>query len=351
MTLPVLSAQRLTPREVGHALRESGGLLLAPSIDSGLCAQALKAAHDFFALPRAVKAATSIERSPHFRGWSEMHNERDWREQIHLGRERPAAGDAPPFQRLEGPNLWPPDAQWRATIAAYLDAVAELGERILVCAGEDLGVAASSFAGVGREGYLLLKLIGYHPQPAGQSPRPGVAAHVDFSWITITLQDSAGLQIMRPDGTWGQVEPIPGSMWVHAGELLQAATGGVYAATPHRVLNPSLERTRVSLPLFVNPPLTARVRRLTADASDVRAESSREASHVHRVLPPGISVEPFLFGEAEWRRKGLNGWCHACSRPQTDEGGVSEDLGTAAQPTVAADDASHAGERQPGRRS
>ena len=177
------------------------------------------------------------------------------------------------------------------------------------------GLPTSPFTGVGREGYLLLKLIGYHPQPAAQTQRPGVAAHVDFSWITLTLQDSPGLEVLRPDGAWVQVEPVPGSIWIHPGELLQVASGGAYPATPHRVVNPSLDHTRVSLPLFLNPPLTGQVRPLVPLAGGVLAGASREVSHVHRVSPPGAPIDAFHFGEAEWRRKGGNGWCHACAPP------------------------------------
>jgi isopenicillin N synthase-like dioxygenase len=315
VSLPVLRADGLAAGGVGRALRDSGGFLLSPSVDPGLCARAVAAAHAFFALPAQVKAATAIERSPHFRGWSEMHNERDWREQIHLGRERPPAGDQPPYRRLEGPNLWPPDDAWRAVITAYLDAVAALGERILACAAEDLGLATSPFAGVGRDGYLLLKLIGYHPQPAAHVQRPGVAAHVDFSWITLTLQDSPGLQIRRPDGGWASVDPLAGGLWVHTGELLQLASGGAYLATPHRVVNPSVARTRVSLPLFLNPALGDVVGPLAPVAAGASAEDVAGSSHVHRVLDPSAAPRPFHFGEAEWRRKGRNGWCHACAPP------------------------------------
>ena len=239
MSVPVLSAKSLTPGEVGRSLRERGGFLLNPSIDGDLAAKVVKAAHEFFELPRAVKAATGIERSLHFRGWSEMHNERDWREQIHFGHEHSEPGQGPAFRRLEGPNQWPPDESWRATITAYLDAVAELGERLLGCAAADLGIPADSFAGVGRDGYVLLKLIGYHPQSAAESQRAGVAAHVDFSWLTLTLQDSSGLQVRDPNGKWTDVDTLPGSLWVHPGELLQVASGGAYSATPHRVVNPS----------------------------------------------------------------------------------------------------------------
>jgi isopenicillin N synthase-like dioxygenase len=313
VSLPVLRADALAAGEVGRALRDRGGFLLSPSVDDRLCEDAVAAAHAFFALPREVKAATAIERSPHFRGWSEMHNERDWREQIHLGRERPAGGEEPSYRRLEGPNLWPADGHGRAVITAYLDAVAALGERVLARAAEDIGLSASTFAGVARDGYLLLKLIGYHPQPASHAQRAGVAAHVDFSWITLTLQDSPGLAICRPDGNWATVDPLAGGLWVHTGELLQVASGGAYPATPHRVINPSLDHTRVSLPLFINPPLFAQVEPLVPGATSAIAEEVAGAPHVHRVLTPDAATQSFHFGEAEWRRKGLNGWCHACA--------------------------------------
>lgn len=313
MSVPSLTVDSLTPTLVGRALRESGGLMVHPSIDADLCARAVKAAHDFFAIPAQTKVAMAIAHSPHFRGWSEMHNERDWREQIHLGRECPAAGETPSYLRLEGPNLWPSDEAWRSVVTAYLDAVATLGETLLACIAADLGVAGSTFDGVGRSGYAVLKLIGYHPQGSAAVQRPGVAAHVDFSWLTLTQQDAPGLQIQDPDGNWKEVSPMPGGLWVHAGELLEFASCGVYRATPHRVVNPSLERTRVSLPFFLNPPLDGWVRPLMADAE--RPNSPVEISHVHRVLPPNTPSEPFHYGQAEWRRKGLNGWCHICAPP------------------------------------
>jgi isopenicillin N synthase-like dioxygenase len=313
VNVPTLSAANLTARDVDNALREHGGFLLHPAIDPDVCANAVKAAHEFFALPRSVKQATAIEHSHHFRGWSEMHNERDWREQIHFGRERPPGGDEPPFRRLDGPNLWPPADAFRATILDYMNAVADVGERLLTLAATALGRSPSPFDGVASEGYVLLKLIGYHPQLKADIQRAGVAAHVDFSWLTLTLQDSPGLQIRNPRGDWLQVDPVPGALWVHPGELLQLASGGRYRATPHRVINPSFDRTRVSLPFFLNPPLGGHVEPLASISTAGDTGPSDEPEHVHRVIPPGAAPVPFHFGEAEWRRKGLNGWCHQCA--------------------------------------
>lgn len=307
MNLPVLAAGALSPGAVDAALARAGGFLLADALAPTLIEDVLAAAHALFALPPEAKQAIAIERSPHFRGWSKMHNPRDWREQIHLGRERPPRAAGPEYLRLEGPNLWPAIAGWRPVVSDYLEAVARLGDVILTSVGATLGADAARLR-AGPDGYLLLKMIGYHPQVAPGPARSGVAAHVDFSWLTLTLQDSPGLEIRTPDGAWHTVAPAPGALWVHPGELLAFASAGRYPATPHRVTNRSLERTRVSIPIFVSPPLDATVRAPGSAVAPVI-----EDEHVHRVLAPGGSGAPFVYGEAEWRRKGLGGWCWACA--------------------------------------
>lgn len=275
--------------------------------------QALDAARALFARPRLAKADLAIERSPHFRGWSELHNERDWREQLHLGRERPDAGQTPAFLRLEGPNLWPHEHEWRRAISSYMDSTATLGETVLARLGEALHVEMTPFAGIDRDGYLVMKLIGYHPQASDAAARPGVAPHVDFSWLTLTLQDSPGLEVRARGGQWIRIEPRPQTVWVHAGELLQFATRGRYRAMPHRVINQSTDRTRVSMPLFLNPPLRALVPVLVGEPS--AGETADPSEHVHHVLSPDAEPVPFHFGEAEWRRKGLGRWCAVCTNP------------------------------------
>ena len=310
MTLPAFRDDALAPDALDRALRDCGGFFLELSgAAAGRPAGMLAASHAFFSLPDDDKRALAIERSAHFRGWSQMHNERDWREQLHLGRERAAVDVRPAFRRLEGPNLWPDDAAWRDVVAGYIDAAARVGGEILDRLARRLGVDASCFARVSSEGYLVAKLIGYHPQLQARAVRSGVAAHVDFSWLTINLQDSAGLEVRRPDGTWTPVDVRPGSVWVHAGELLEHATRGRYPATPHRVVNPSTRRMRVSVPVFVNPPLDAIV---PVFAGPDAPAPAAPCEHVHRVLAPRARRAPFHFGNAEWRRKGEGGWCFSC---------------------------------------
>ena len=312
MKIPILDANRIDPGDLCHTLSESGCFRLRhPALPSERLAEVLDDARAFFELPHAIKSALAIEHSQHFRGYSEMKNERDWREQLHLGAERPALGDEPPFLRLEGPNLWPPDPAWRDRILRYLSTVVEVGQEVLtnICIG--VGIEQTSFADKpGLDPYLVMKLICYHPQPEIDGRRPGVAAHVDFSWITLTLQDNTGgLEIRVPGGQWIAIEPEPGTLLVHVGEILAFATQGRFCATPHRVVNRRSDRSRLSIPIFLNPSLQTTV---TPIAGVSAVPRTSDDSHVHRVLSPAEPAGSFLFGAAEWRRKGLNVWCTEC---------------------------------------
>ena len=59
------------------------------------------------------------------------------------------------------------------------------------------------------------------------------------------------------DGNWISADPIPGTILVNVGDLLESLSGGKYPATRHRVTIPELEfrrrNLRQSLPFFVHP--------------------------------------------------------------------------------------------------
>ncbi|MGE0867585.1 MAG: 2OG-Fe(II) oxygenase family protein [Kofleriaceae bacterium] len=307
MSLPLLDEN--SAAGIGASLREAGGFLWRLRPEEHASARVvIAAAHDLFERSTELKRELAIERSDHFRGWSEMRNERDWREQLHLGREAPAPDRPEPFARLEGPNLWPSDPAWRHAATSYMESTVALGERLLDAAVRDVA-ANTTWPTAADARYVVMKMIGYLPQPTRDDARPGVAPHVDFSWLTLTLQERGGLEVRRPDGSWTEVPAVEGTIWVHAGELLELATGRRYRATPHRVVHRSTTTRRVSVPLFLNPPLTAVIRPLLALADD---RSTDHHEHVHRVLRLDRMTEPLHFGEAEWRRKGLNVWCAEC---------------------------------------
>ncbi|MCW5977318.1 MAG: isopenicillin N synthase family oxygenase [Bryobacteraceae bacterium] len=176
-------------------------------------------------------------------------------------------------------------ARWRETVLDFLDETARVGCRLLAEAGLPVEEPA----------YLLMKMICYHP---GEG-RSGVAARCDWSWLTVLFQDDVGgLETMDEHGRW---RPVPEPVCVHYGELAEIATGGKIRSDPHRVINPSSTRSRVSIPVFICPPLEAIVRSRAAPFDE-------PGEHVHRVRYPAEVWGDFRFGESEWRRKGEGRW-------------------------------------------
>ncbi len=288
-------ADRARLRSVTH---EFGAFYIRhPLFPATRCDQALALARAFFRLPEDEKREIAIERSPHFRGYSVMHNSRDWREQLHLGRE-----EAPsPGRQLRGPNLWPRSPEWRSEILVLITDLEKAARDVL------RALETSALLQDDEPAYLVIKLIHYQALP-NRELRSGVAPHVDFSWITLLIQDDAGgLEIRTRDGKWLAVPPRPGTLVVNIGEILEFATRGFYAATPHRVV--SGPRSRISIPFFLDPALETRVEPVFATASP----TPRDDSHVHRVFSTPRQ-DAFVYGDEEWRRKGLGIYCESCFR-------------------------------------
>ena len=300
-----------------EACRDTGAFYLGNhSVPADLCSRVLQYSADFFNLTYDEKADIHISKSQHFRGYSQMSNERDWREQVHFGLEMPCVkrnSETPVYYGLQGPNLWPQrlgDA-CRMTMLAFLEEIKTLGKRLLDAVAEAVGFTQGSFANrSGYPPYMLMKLINYLPQPQTESERNGVAAHCDWSWLTLLLQNDAGLQVQSRNGQWIDVPPIPETFVVNLGELIEMTTGGYFRATPHRVRNISTDRPRVSIPIFVNPGLKTEIKPVSLARGSETLDTQQNA-HVHRVADPRIPMRPFIFGESEWKRKGLGRWCYA----------------------------------------
>ncbi|MFO1076987.1 MAG: 2-oxoglutarate and iron-dependent oxygenase domain-containing protein [Planctomycetota bacterium] len=305
--LRCFDAEGLDASAAVAALRDVGALRLrSRALTPAACRAALAAAGAFFALPAGAKDAIHIRRSPHHRGYSVMHGERDHREQVHFGREEPARQTGAPHDRLRGPNQWP-DGPLRAALEPFLLAVERAGTGLSAAIAGGLGFARDPLTAAGAP-YVLLKAICYHPQSGDAPPRPGVAAHVDFSWLTLTLADATGgLALRARDGAWWDVPPDDTALLVHTGELLQFATGGAVSATPHRVANRSCAARRLSLPTFLLPNFAAV---LHAPAAG-RVVDVPPGDHVHRGLV-GAPTGELAVGPEEWRRKGENRWCTRC---------------------------------------
>lgn len=235
--------------------------LTGTGIPAELTTRLHRAARDFFALPEADKLAIENIKSPHFRGYTRIGGERtqgniDWREQIDIGPESPAAGRVPAYNRLTGPNQWPAaQPELRPIVAEWHAHLVRISHTLLGAWAQALGAETNFFAETFRDPHTLIKIVRY-PGTDEPEPQQGVGAHKDFGVLTLLWVEpgKVGLQVERAEG-WVDAPPVEGAFVVNIGEMLEFATEGYLKATNHRVLSPRAPEDRISVPFFFNPAL------------------------------------------------------------------------------------------------
>jgi len=245
-------------------------------VPSEACDGVLRVAEEFFALPLHEKMSIHNSRSPAFRGYIQHAAENtgglpDLREQVEFGVDAPAespsaAGVFPVYRRLKGPNEWPTGVpQFRESVQDLMDGMHVLSLTLVEALMEALGLPANALQdSIGDEPNMQMKIARYPPaQKLGASADGfyGVGAHSDSGYLSILLQDDVGgLQAQNGAGEWVDAPPVPGTLVVNLGEMLQLASGGYYKATVHRVLPPPTGGpARLSVPYFFNPRLDAEI--------------------------------------------------------------------------------------------
>lgn len=241
--------------------------LIGHGISDDLQRRLLDVAREFFALPTAEKLAIENIHSPHFRGYTRLGGEltegkQDWREQIDIGTEQPAAqrtATSPAWEILQGPNQWP-DAlpELRKVVTEWNDALTSVALRLLrewaMALGQDANVFDDAFA---DDPSILIKVVRYPGRPKGGGTQ-GVGGHKDAGVLTLLYVEpgKGGLQVEH-DGEWIDAPPLDGALVVNIGELLEVATNGYLKATVHRVVSPEGDGERISVPFFFNPNYAA----------------------------------------------------------------------------------------------
>ncbi|OXA63627.1 UPF0676 protein C1494.01 [Folsomia candida] len=101
----------------------------------------------------------------------------------------------------------------------------------------------------------------YYPPTWNKNISPGTVRcgdHSDYGTLTLLFQDAiGGLEVKAVNGEWVSADPIPKTVLVNTGDLLEFWSGGVFPATHHRVLIPEQElrqkTARQSIVYFVHP--------------------------------------------------------------------------------------------------
>lgn len=256
---------------VRKACCESGFFYLVNhGVDAGLQERLENLSHTFFQKDEAYKMRWRMALGGKaWRGYFPVGGELtsgkpDLKEGLYLGTELPA--DHPKVKAgvpLHGANLFPDLPGFKEAILAYMDAVTNLGHRLMEVMGLSLGLSADYFhKHYTQDPLILFRIFHYPPDPKPQSTESwGVGEHTDYGLLTILKQDDCGGLQVKSRSRWVEAPPVKDSFVCNIGDMLDRMTGGLYKSTPHRVKNTS-GRNRYSYPLFFDPGFDTEVNAL-----------------------------------------------------------------------------------------
>ena len=224
----------------------------------GLADRAWNAARWFFEQP--LKKRQTVARSEaNSRGYYDREltkNVRDMKEVFDFGSE---------YGVQDGWNQWPSgpgSEEFRASLWAYFTACHDVAVDLLKVITANLGAPPDTLASGFTPDHSSFLRLNYYPVEdplageaaglAADTGHMGVHQHTDAGALTLLLQDEVGGLQIRQGGEWIDVPPMPGTMVVNIGDIVQVWSNDLYQAPLHRVVA-SARRDRYSLPYFFNP--------------------------------------------------------------------------------------------------
>jgi isopenicillin N synthase-like dioxygenase len=151
---------------------------------------------------------------------------------------------------------------------SFFEDCKNLVHQILRALATSLDLPESQLSDTHLRSLFQLRLLHYPPISASllrAEEKSRISAHSDFGVITLLFQDEiGGLEVEDPKspGTFQPVKPIPGTVLVNIGDLMERWSNGRWRSTVHRVVAPPIDeskskvegeeilRARYSIPFF-----------------------------------------------------------------------------------------------------
>ncbi len=271
-TIPVVDLNQFTHGDASHqaafvstlgeALVEYGFVAVDNhGVDRAALAAMYREIRTFFDLPKDVKRQYERPEGGRQRGYTALgqehakyHDVPDIKEFWHVGPEIPVGH---PLKGIVPDNIWPTEVPGFAEAAQGLFATLHSSACVLLRAiARFLDAEEDEFIRMVDGANTILRMIRYPVPEAVTMPKDAVwaAQHEDINVITLLPEATdAGLQLLRRDGTWMPITPIPNQVIADSGDMLERLTNGLIPSTTHRVMAPErVEKPRYSMPYFVH---------------------------------------------------------------------------------------------------
>ena len=268
-------AQRAVAAQLVKALEEVGFLYL-DDVDWFNPTALRRATEWFFSLPREEKLPVTRRQwnpdSPNiYRGYFPAQGAVSHKECLEMGLELPR--DDPDVRKyvLYEPNLWPAEKGgvnfpafpgFKSMMLQYFKDMSQLSLEIVHLIAIEMGVNEHYYDELFLPKPLSsLRLLHYPPRcdPPPLEAYDGEVvlqceAHSDTSALTLLATfEFGGLQILTKDEKWLDIAPRPNSLVLNVGDMLSRMTNGRLKATLHRVATVDRNKSRFSVPFFLEP--------------------------------------------------------------------------------------------------
>ncbi|KAI9362022.1 hypothetical protein DFJ73DRAFT_812982 [Zopfochytrium polystomum] len=257
----------------------------------------------FFALPDEAKLKIAWKSAEDNRGYSRGERLSQSTDKDEVQRLREKAPDLKEFVNIgkeddrSHPNLWPEDVKgFKETMLQMFDTAHQLHFQVMRAIAVGLSLPETFFDRYIDARDHNLRLLRYPPAPVSaidRDERTRAGAHSDYGTITLLFQDDrGGLQVLGKDNQWIDATPIPGTIVVNAGDLLQRWSNDVIRSTLHRVVAPppipgenddgaaAMHPERFSIPFFCSPNMDAMIEGLPGVGDGKKYEPIRALDHL-----------------------------------------------------------------------
>lgn len=183
---------------------------------------------------------------------------------------------------------YPDYPEAKELVEEYITRSAELSRAFMHSVSECLSLPSDTFDKF-KGNMDRLKFVRY-PQSPPESQ--GVGPHKDSAGLfTFLSQDNTGgLQVLNKNGEWIDCPPIEGSLVVNIQQGFEAITGGICAATTHRVVVSASLSCRVKLIACLGPNRQDPIQRpiLPRGSAGSHTRATQGLGRAHRSPDPGV---------------------------------------------------------------
>jgi isopenicillin N synthase-like dioxygenase len=305
--------RRAVAQQMGEAAKDSGFFYVTGHpVSRELRANLIEATKSFFSWPQEQKMKWYIGLSENHSGYVPPGEETfygqkpDRKEAFDLPLDVPAddpqvlAGNTP----MLGPVNWPDHAAFRENAKNYYDEISEFARKLFAGFALALDMPETWFEPQLKTPASQLRLIHYPFNPDAPADEPGIGAHTDYECFTILLPTAPGLEVMNGAREWIDAPPVDDAFVINIGDMLEAWSNGIFAATSHRVRKVQEERysfpyfascdyhTVVApLPQFVTPERPAKHTALVA-GDHLLAQTAQTFTYLKKKIEAGTFILP-----------------------------------------------------------